>query len=501
MEGLTLALSSGLPVSRIVSVQVSLTTPAVIAQVVNTCMLLGTSPIIDPVQRRREYANILEVAAEFGIASEEYRAATLWFAQNPSPNQLFIGRWVKDASPGMIIGAPLGRGQQAMSQWTGLASPGFAVAIDGAAEQQVSGLSFAGMTNLNAVAAAITTAIGTGATMVWNQRLDRFELRSASTGPTSALSFLTAPATGADISQLLGMQAASSGAYAVPGMAPETALEAAVELDMMFSAQWYALVCPSADDEDHEELAAYVEAGDPPHYYGVTTAAAGSLVETTTDDIGYILSSYGYHKTAVQFSRTTGYAIMSYLARILTTRWAGSNTTITQKFKQQPGVVPENISTQQANVLDRKRVNVFTTYSNGARMVQEGRSSSGEFTDVIIGSDALALEIQGRLFNVLYQAPKVPQTDAGMQLLVNGAAAACSMYAANGHLASGTWNAMGFGNLSYGDPVPDGFYIYVPSMLTQDQAERQRRRAPLMQVAAKIAGAVHFADVLVWVNQ
>lgn len=503
-------LISGLPVSRLVSVQVTLTTPALIAENINTCLLLGTSTVIDPVKRMREFANILEVAAQFGHDSEEYRGAAIWFAQNPSPRTLHIGRWVKEASPAMLKGGALPPAQQRMSVWTPVTSGSFAIAIDGVGPTDIIGINLALQTNLNGVASQINAALvaagftadGITSGVFWNSRTDQFELVSGTTGPASHVTFMTPAAGGTDISGMLRMTTEAGDAYTVPGMSPETAFAAAVEIDGMFSSKWYALVCPAADDEDHEQLAIYCEASDPPHYYGVTTDAEESMSDIATNDIGYILSSLGLNKCAVQFSRSSPYAIMSYLSRILTTQWGGSNTTITLMYKQQPGVVPENITTQQANTLMRKHINVFVNYANGARLIQYGQSSSGEFTDTIIGADALALEIQGRLFNTLYTSlTKVPQTDAGMELLVTAAAGGCTQYSGNGWLASGTWNAQGFGNLNYGDLLPNGWYIWVPSMLLQNQADRAARRAPLMQIAAKTAGAIHRADILIWVNQ
>jgi hypothetical protein len=222
----------------------------------------------------------------------------------------------------------------------------------------------------------------------------------------------------------------------------------------------------------------------------------------STTDIAWILFNYGYNKSAVQYSTSNHYAIMSYLARILTTQWRGRNTTITLMYKQEPGVPPENVSTVQANALQNKNCNAIVNYSTGARLIQYGTSASGEFTDTIIGADALALDIQNAVFNVLYTSPtKVPQTDPGMELLKNATSASCAGYAANGLLGAGTWQAEGFGTLKPNDLLPSGYYVFAPSMLTQDQGDRAARRAPLIQVAAKLAGAIHTASVIVYVNQ
>jgi hypothetical protein len=136
------------------------------------------------------------------------------------------------------------------------------------------------------------------------------------------------------------------------------------------------------------------------------------------------------------------------------------------------------------------------------RLRQLGKPDAIRYTDTIIGADALAGEVQTAIFNVLYTTPtKIPQTDSGMQMLLNAASSRCSVYVSNGFLASGTWNAPGFGTLKYGDLLTLGFYVYAPSMLLQSEADRAARKAPLMQIAAKCAGAIHTADVLIFVNQ
>jgi hypothetical protein len=502
-------------------VDVVLTTPAVSAPSINTGLVLGSTPgVIDPTERMRTYGTLAEVAADFGTAVEEYYCADLWFAQNPSPQQLKVGRWVKSASFGSVVGAPLAAADQLMSVWTAINNGGFSVTIDGNATPTVlTALSFTAATNLNNVAATIQTALraaytGPGAAQInctWNANNDVFRITSGTTGTTSSVSFLTSPAGPTqDVAALLKMRAIDSGAYTVAGQVAETALAALTLLDEMFSNQFYGVVCPSAADSDHEQLAAYVEGSDPLHYYGVTTSEGGSLVAGSTTDIGYILSHFGYNKSAVQYSTSmspgstppTSYAIMSYLARILTTQWTGLNTTLTLMYKQEPGVAPENVTSTQADTLLAKHINAYVTYATGARLIEYGMSSSGEYTDTVIGADALALDLQTNIFNVLYTSPtKVPQTDPGVQLLVNAASATCAQYAGNGWLGSGTWLAQGFGTLKTNDLLTLGYYVYAPSVLTQSAADRAARKAPLMQIAAKCANAIHTSEVVVYVNQ
>ncbi len=501
-----MTVSHGLPVSRLVSVQVVLESQAAAVPAINTCLLLGTSDVIDAEERMREYANISDVAADFGTDSEEFLAAEPWFSQAPRPDNLMIGRWIKAASEAILYCGVLPPAEQLLPLWHAIIAGSFKITTQAAAvptAHEISGLDFSTAFNLNGVASTIDAALTTAtvpAHCTWDGQ--RFIFKSTGTGTGVAVDYLapTTVVTGVDISAMLH-GTALTGATGVVGLAPETALKAVVTLDDMFSARWYGLVCPSADDSEHEQLAAYCEAANPPHYYGATTPDPATMDGTSTADLAYVLSNFGYNKSCAQFSMTHLYAIMSYMARILTTQWGGMNTTITEMYKQEPGVAPETLTTQEANVVQRKGCNVYVAYANDTQIIQYGTSCSGEFTDTIVGADALAAFIQTALWNVLYTtATKIPQTDTGMGYLINAVTDVCAQFVTNGYIAPGIWNASGFGTLKTGDLVALGFYVWAPSMLLQSQADRSARKAPLIQVAVKLAGAIHTVDCLIIIN-
>ncbi len=82
---------------------------------------------------------------------------------------------------------------------------------------------------------------------------------------------------------MVGTNTAGNGAYLAPGMAPTSALTALENLDQVAQGLFYGVVVvsPAAVDADHEAIAAYCEAANPPHYYGMTSARAGSLRPAT----------------------------------------------------------------------------------------------------------------------------------------------------------------------------------------------------------------------------
>jgi hypothetical protein len=245
-----------------------------------------------------------------------------------------------------------------------------------------------------------------------------------------------------------------------------------------------------------------LEATNTKHLYAITTQAAGVLIAATTSDIASQLKALGYSRTFVQYSGTNLYASMSAMARILTTDFTGSNTVITLKFKREPGVVPETLNVNQVNAAESKNANLFLTYNNDTSILEQGVMASGVFVDIVTGTDWLATEIQRSIYNLLYTSPtKIPQTDQGMQLLTTQVANICSQGVVNGLIAPGVWKSNGFGILKSGDFMASGFYIYAPPVATQNQADRAARMAVPIQVAVKLAGAIHTASVAILVNQ
>lgn len=494
-------MTSTVPVSRVVAVSVTLTPAGALAQSLKNMLLLGISNVIDPYERTRNYTDLASVAADFGTSAAEYLAAAEWFGQKPQPTQLTIGRWVKTAASGGLRCAPLPPAGQLLSLFTSVTAGGFAFAIDGGSPTNITGINFSAAGNLNAVAGLIQSAMS-GVTCVWNAIYQRFEFNSSSVGPTSALTFLSPPSGGTDISELLGGASTSSGAYVFNGAAAETALDCVALMDLNLGQRWYACFIITASDSDHTAVAGFLEATDTKHIYAVTTQQAGVLVAVTTTDIASVLKALNYSRTFVQYSGTNPYASMSAMARILTTDYTGSNTVITLKFKQEPGVVAELLNVNQVNAAEAKNANLFLTYNNDTSILEQGVMSDGTFVDIVTGTDWLATDIQRSLYNLLYTSPtKIPQTDQGMQLLTTQVEAICSQAVVNGLVAPGVWNSNGFGILSTGEFMAKGYYVWAPLVASQNQADRAARMAVPIQVAVKLAGAIHTASVAILVNQ
>jgi hypothetical protein len=77
----------------------------------------------------------------------------------------------------------------------------------------------------------------------------------------------------------------------------------------------------------------------------------------------------------------------------------------------------------------------------------------------------------------------------------------CEAGVKNGLIASGVWSGPAVGALTSGQTLAKGYYNYAAPISTQNTADRAARKAPVIQCAIKLAGAVHFANVIINVNR
>jgi hypothetical protein len=504
-------MNPSLPISRIINVSVILTPAAAAAQSLSNLLVMGTSPVIDTTERYREYLTLAAVATDFGTAAEEYLAASKWFAQSPQPTSLLIGRFVNVASKGGLRGGTLSAAQQLMATWNAVGALGsLKIKKDAdAVGVNVTGINLTAAANMNAVAAAITAGTGwpAGTTCVWNALYNRFEIESNTTGATSAVQFLVTAGVGTDISAMMLCQV-NQGGYTYAGQALETATAAATLFENMVGQKFYGLNVPSLTPDVNGPntaqllaLAALVEGLTTKHLLVITTQEAGCLSTVSTTDILYLLKQLAYNRTFTQYSSYSAHAALSAAARLMTVNYEADNTALTLKFKQEPGVQAETLTATQAAALEGKNGNVLVSYNNDTVTLEQGVMASGNFADIITTTDWLAVTMQRDMYNVLYaNTTKVPQTDSGVGLLLAAGEARCAQGVRNGMIAPGVWNNGGFGKLKQGDFMEKGFYLYAPSVNVQASADRALRKAPPIQVAVKLAGAIHSADVTINVN-
>ena len=491
-------MSNGLSVRNVVNVDIVLSPLAAQMRNFGSLLVLGDSDVLSPGEGLRRYTRAEDVGADFGVNSPEHESAVRFFSQRPSPRDLYFARWARTATRATLRGGTLSNEQRQMSNFTDIENGELVISINDT-EQDITGIDLTGLSSLDEVAAQIQTMFTGDVELRWNESFGRFELKSGTSGTDSTVGF----AIDSDVGRLLKL-AEDQALPPVSGVESET-LPQAVNRVADESADWYGLAL-AADDVDVDEVieaAQIIEASNPSRIFAVTEMDSRALSASYDQDIASRVKAAGLGCTFVQYSSSDAFAAISAMARGFTVDFSGENTVITLKFKQEPGVVPETLNETQAKVLDNKNCNVFVRYANDTAILQQGVMGNGDFFDERHGLDWLQNYAQTNVYNVLYQSQtKVPQTDAGTSVLLTSVERSCAQAVRNGLLAPGVWNStVEFGSLKYGDTLPKGYYAYAGPVAQQSQADREARKAPVMQVAAKLAGAVHFSDVIINVNR
>lgn len=495
-----------LSVGRVVNIQVNLGPVAAKRADFGVLNILGTSGIITKDERFRVYTSIEGVAGDFGADTPEYEAAVNYFAQIPSPRQLMISSWYPTATAAILRGGVLTSSEQAMGVWTPVTNGEFSVAVNGVVKT-FKGLDFSLETNLNGVASKINDKTSPeGATIEWSG--ERFIIRTNSAGGDQKIGYVTLvdPATpgATDISSMMKL----TNVLALPPVdgSDSESLTDAVVLMADISGDWYGLMVATdkdIEDDEHIKVARFIEASERPRQYGVTVTDTRVLDVGFNQDFSSKVKAMKLNRTITQYSSKNKYAVASIFGREFTVNFNGSMTTITLKFKQEPGITYEQLSETQAKALKDKNCNVFALYNNDTSILQEGVMASGAFIDEIHNLDWLANALQTEIYNTLYTSPtKIPQTEEGVAILVAIAKGVCEEGVRNGMIGRKLrWNTNGFGTLNQGDILTAGYYIYTVPLSEQPQSERERRIAPVLQIAVKLAGAIHFVDGVINVNR
>ncbi len=197
----------------------------------------------------------------------------------------------------------------------------------------------------------------------------------------------------------------------------------------------------------------------------------------------------------------------AYASRGLSTDFAGSRTASTMQMKALVGFDPDSTLDQtDLNTCLATGVDIYPPFGFQGLVATGNLYTSGAngFFDQIYNQFWLKFALQVAGFDFLAQTnTKIPQTETGMDGLKNAYRQVLKQSVDNGMSAPGAWNSPDvFGNpTSLIRCVADiGFYVYSKPVSQQLPADRELRKAPLVQIAVKMAGAIHTSSVIVEIN-
>lgn len=465
-----------LPLSEIVDVTVQIAPQAPSAPEFNQALVIGNSGVIPttgPGARIRKYFTTAAMLADgFATNDPEYIAATLYFSQNPAPQN---GLWVGAQDPSGLSALNITAGGHA---GTGYQIGDLLTVTQGGAS--------------GGVIQVLTVTGGAVAT---------FAVQQAGTGYSVAGALATTGGHGTG----LEVDITAVG---------ESALLAAIACRTA-SLIWYLFMVTDAVDADHLALAGWAQAATPNTVYVFSTADA-NVLNNVTGNILAQLKALDYNRTFGMYNTAQSglfpnniyaAAAMMGLAMGLNTGLAGSYYQL--KFKQLVGITTEPLTPTQIGTLptlggggiEGNNGNLYLSFGSQFEWLEQGTMSNGQFFDEIINLDMLVAQIQINVLDLLISTPALPQTDPGETQLIQAVSAAAQQSRQIGFISPGTWEGVQIIKLVAGDTLPSGFLAQAFPYATQSPSDRAARKAMPIYLAIIESGAVSFITIGIFVQR
>jgi hypothetical protein len=184
----------------------------------------------------------------------------------------------------------------------------------------------------------------------------------------------------------------------------------------------------------------------------------------------------------------------AYAGRGFSVDLAASNAMLNMQAKSLATISPDSGLTQ--TILANAKAAGVDCYGKFGGLPLLYTSGANSYFDEVYSNLWLQFALQTALLNALATTnTKIPQTEAGMQMLVNAAEAVLNLAVYNAVLGVGlVWNSPNvFGNPAdlKRNITDKGYYIYYQPIVLQSQTDRDDRISPTLQIAAKRSGAIN----------
>jgi len=448
------------------------------------------------------YKDSISVAEDWGTTSEAYLQAKAIFAQSPN---------IKSGDGDLIIIQV----QESLSATAGkfetsniyeniaaikLIDDGeFTIAIDGAASANITGLDFTSATDLADIASVIDTAL-TGASASADSTNGSIVITSDTTGASSSIEITAyTGGSGTDIS-IATLFDFDNGTQTDGRAAGDETLEEAI-VRTQSSVFYFGILAAWDITSEIVSLSTFMQT--------VRKLLFFSQNSTTALNPGGVF--YTIKNSSLTHTRCLLYTISAQDARLMAAAYASkgmstnfdaSNATQTLNLKDLATInVDSGITQTIKNKCEELGVDIYASISGIPKVFSFG---ANRYFDSIWNELAFVGDLEVAGFNALAKvSSKVPQTESGMEILKGAYRNVCEQYVVNAFIAPGTWNSTD----TFGDPQTlidnisnFGFYIYSQPVNKQSQADREARKAPVVQIAYKEAGAIHSTIVNLYRN-
>lgn len=233
---------------------------------------------------------------------------------------------------------------------------------------------------------------------------------------------------------------------------------------------WYGLVVDQAMISKADDIAAWVEANKRLAFYWTTDENVPDAAKDT--DIASVLKGKKYDR-AVTIWHPTPTAGADYPDAA----WMGEGFpydpgTSTWAYKTLRGITADKVSGTQETALQGKNCNYYSEVG-GVNITQEGKVASGEWIDIIIGTDWIEARLREAVYGALVNNRKIPYDDSGITIIEGLVKSVLSQAASAGILQA------------------DSIEVTVPKYKNISQADKLARKLPEVKFTALYQGAIH----------
>lgn len=445
------------------------------------------------------YSDLRALQAVFPSASEPYRAGNVWFAQNPFPKPLVVGRWTKVAAPTTVVGGPPSTAAAIKAITDG------SMVIGGLVVENVT---FAAANDYAAQAAALQVAIRALAGAPNNDaRFENAAVAYADNAFTVSLpsygdigGLPSDHSSGTSIADAFGFSRSEGGVYR-RGSGAETAVEALAAIEAV-NDSWYWLMLEASEGGTQTMLDVSNWAATRRKIFMAGSSEIGALTANESASFAAQASEFQHSRAPISWSRAADYLPVSAAARASSVDFDQPNSLITLKFKSMPGIAPSDLTVAERDELVRKRINYYARYGSTPIYAEGVTPDPKIWIDIQYFLDWLVNAIQTDVWNLLNRLPKLPQTEAGMAVLKDTIEVPFEQAVANGGLAPGTLSPamtadirQSTGNAEFDGDLSNGYLVHVGDLSAQSQSQRDARDSPPVTCWGKGSGAIHNVNI------
>ena len=252
---------------------------------------------------------------------------------------------------------------------------------------------------------------------------------------------------------------------------------------------WYVVCTAGVDPAEYEEIAAYIETQEKMFVYTEMDYFGAGEEGENASYVGavYFRSMGVYGKEESDQAMEDVPEANAYINVAFAAKWlnyeSGSETSA---FKTLATVYPSKLTTTEMKALEADAMNYFITVGN-KNITMHGMTRGGEWADVIRFRDWLKNDMQLAVVNLFVTRPKVPYTDSGIALVQNQMIASLKRGQNAGGIAEDEFD-------EDGNTIP-GFVTSVPLSSSIAASEKASRKLRNCKFKARLAGAIHFAEL------